>query len=146
MIRALFLVVCAGRALAQHESHTRNAAGVVPPRFDFSVSLIHADHGSLRGERKLAIREWDMFRTRGLFGDRVTFRAMTSVGSLLRDSAGMPSLLQTGGTYRHSYVHDRQHPDDLVIALKITRSPKKPRERNISQSRMASFRSPRRLP
>lgn len=27
----------------------------------------------------------------------------------------MPSLLQTGGVYRHAYVHDRQHPHDLLI-------------------------------
>lgn len=92
-----------------------HAAGSAPPRFDFSAALLFADHGSLRGERKIGVRDWEAFRSGGYLGGHLNFRAMSSLGSLIRDSAGMPSLLQTGGTYRHSYMHDRQHPHELLM-------------------------------
>jgi hypothetical protein len=111
---ALFLVGCAGRALAQHAGHIMNAAGATPPRFDFSVAGVYADHGSLRGDRKLGLRDWEMFQSPTQLGGRLSFRAMTSVGGLL-DHEGLPSLLQTGGSYQHAYIHDRQHPDDVVM-------------------------------
>jgi hypothetical protein len=115
LLRTLVLVGCASRALAQHETHTMNASGGSPPRFHFSATLVHSDHGSLRGERRIGLRDWESFRSTGYFGGHLTFSAMTSLGSLWRDSAGMPSLMQTGGTYRHSYIHDRQHPNELVM-------------------------------
>ena len=62
----------------------------------------------------IGIRDWETFRSSHLDG-RLTFRGMTSLGSLLRDSAGMPSLLQTGGRYRGDPIHDLQHPDDLIM-------------------------------
>jgi hypothetical protein len=55
-----------------------------------------------------------MFRSNH-FGDRLSLRAMTSVGSIISDSAGMPSLLQTGGTYRGDPIHDVQHPEDFIM-------------------------------
>jgi hypothetical protein len=115
LFRILLLVGCASPALAQHEGHTMHAAGSAPPRFDFSATFLYADHGSLRGERKFGLRDWESFQSRGYLGGHLDFRAMSSLGSLIRDSAGMPSLLQTGGTYRHSYMHDRQHPDELIM-------------------------------
>lgn len=90
------------------------AAGATPPRFDFSGTLLYADHGSLRGDRKLGLRDWEMFQPPNAFGSRLTLRAMTSVAGLI-DHEGIPSLLQTGGVYRHGYIHDRQHPEDVVM-------------------------------
>jgi hypothetical protein len=49
-----------------------------------------------------------------LGGGGLRLRGMTSVAGLI-DHEGTPSLLQTGGTYRHGYIHDRQHPEDLVM-------------------------------
>jgi hypothetical protein len=91
-----------------------HAAATTPPRFDFSAALLFANHGSLRGDRKIVLRDWEMFRPPPLVGGHVQLRAMTSVGGLF-DHEGAPSLLQTGGTYRHGYIHDRQHPDDLIM-------------------------------
>jgi hypothetical protein len=115
LFRTLFLVGCASRGLAQHETHTMNASGGSPPRFHFSATLLHSDHGSLRGKRRIGLRDWEAFRSGSYLGGHLTFSAMTSLGALWRDSAGMPSLMQTGGTYRHSYIHDRQHPNELVM-------------------------------
>lgn len=90
------------------------AAGTSSPRFDFALTTLLADHGSLRGDRKLGVRDWESLRSSPLLDGRLTLRAMTSMGSLI-DREGMPSLLQTGGVYRHAYVHDRQHPHDLLM-------------------------------
>ena len=102
-----------------------NAAGGTPPRFDFSASLLYADHGSLRGDRDLGLLDWEMAQSRPLLGGRLFLRGMTSVGGLL-DDQGTPSLLQTGGTYKHSYIHDRQHADDFIMeasaALRLSRA------------------------
>jgi hypothetical protein len=99
--------------LAQHEGHMMNAAGKSPPRFDFSASLLYADFGGVRGDHKLGVVDWEMFQARP--AARLTLRAMTSLGSLVHDSAGMPSLLQTGGRYRQDFIHDVQHREDLVM-------------------------------
>jgi hypothetical protein len=117
-LRALFLVACASRALAQHQGHTSNAAGATPPRFDFLASFVYSDHGSLRGNREIGVRDWEMFRSPATWGGRLTFHAMTSVGGLLDD--GSPALLQTGGVYQNAYVHDRQHSDDVVMEASST--------------------------
>lgn len=101
-------------ALAQHDGHATHAAGATPPRFDFSATALFADHGSLRGGRKFGLRDWEMFQSPQPLGGRLTFRAMTSLAGLL-DHEGTPSLLQTGGVNRHAYVHDVQHPDDILM-------------------------------
>ena len=114
---AIYLVCCASRVLAQHAGHT-SAAGSTSPRFDFSGAVIYSDHGSFRGDRKLILRDWESFRSAPMVDGRLDLRLMTSVGALF-DSEGGPSLLQTGGTYRHGYVHDRQHPHDLVMEAAV---------------------------
>jgi hypothetical protein len=91
-----------------------HAAGATPPRFDFSAALLYADHGSLRGDQKPGLRDWEMFQPAKALAGKLTFRAMTSVAGLI-DHEGTPSLLQTGGAYRHGYIHDRQHPEDVVM-------------------------------
>lgn len=78
--------------------------------------MLWADHGSLRGDRKFGLRDWESVLSPPLLDGRLTFRAMTSIGSLF-DRGGMPSLVQTGGVYRHGYVHDRQHPHDLLMEV-----------------------------
>ena len=91
-----------------------NAAGNSLPRFAFSASLVYVDFAGFRGSRTVGVRDWEMFRSKHL-DDRLTFRAMTSLGSLRRDSAGIPALLQTGGRYRGDPIHDVQHPDHLIM-------------------------------
>jgi hypothetical protein len=115
LARALFLVLCASPALAQHEGHMMNAAGTSPPRFDFSAALIFADAAGFRGGRKFSARDWEMFQSSSYLGNRLSFRAMTSLTSLIPDSAGIPSLVQGGGAYQRGWIFDRQHPEDLVM-------------------------------
>lgn len=91
-----------------------DAAGSTSPRFVFSASLLYTDFRSLREVRKLGVSDWEMFRSEHL-RNRLILRGMSSLGSLLRDSAGMPSLLQTGGRFRGDPIHDVQHPDDLIM-------------------------------
>ena len=111
--QALLLLCCASRALAQHEGHATSASVAYVTRFEYSAVVLYGDHGSFRGDRKVGLRDWESYQSptwKGL----LDLRLMTSLGSLL-DREGMPSLMQTGGTYRHGYVHDRQHPHDLVM-------------------------------
>ena len=110
----LGMMVISSSALAQHEGHANHAAETTPPRFDFSATLLYANQGSLRGDRTPGLRDREMFQPAKAFRGRLTLRAMTSVAGLI-DHEGTPSLLQTGGVYQHGYIHDRQHPEDVVM-------------------------------
>ena len=58
--------------------------------------------------------DWEHMESRGFLSDRLVLRAMTSLGAL-GNRDGTPSLLQTGGTYEHGYIHDRQHANDFLM-------------------------------
>src|ERR1043165_5383522 len=42
---------------------------------------------------------------------------MTSAEILTQGEGGYPQLLQTGGIYRGAQMHDRQHPNSLIMEL-----------------------------
>jgi hypothetical protein len=54
---------------------------------------------------------------RSVRGGVLRLSAMTSVEPFVLGGSGYPELLQTGGTYLHSPIHDRQHPHDALMEL-----------------------------
>jgi len=54
---------------------------------------------------------------RPLVGGRVSVHAMTSLEPFVLGGNGYPLLLNTGGTYRHAVLHDRQHPPAALMEL-----------------------------
>jgi hypothetical protein len=110
--RALVLSCCVSPVgLAQHEGHG-TPGSPSPARIDFDGYLRYSAQGSLRGARAIRLSDWESFQ--GDYG-RLRFSAMTSVGSFVKGDDGTPSLLQTGGTYRHGYVHDREHRREVIM-------------------------------
>jgi hypothetical protein len=65
------------------------------------------------------LHDWEHVESGGLFTNHLRLRGMTSLGSVF-DRVGTPSLLQTGGFYQGGYIHDRQHPHDLVMEASAT--------------------------
>jgi hypothetical protein len=115
LFRTLFLVACAGVAQAQHEGHDDPGAPASPARFAFQATVLYAQYNSNHGDSRFGLRDWEHFRSRRVLRNTLSFRGMTSLASLIPDSAGMPLLLQTGGTYKLAYIHDRQHRHDLIM-------------------------------
>jgi hypothetical protein len=113
-LRALLATAfIASRALGQHMGH-EHGAPESPARFAFQAALIRADDNTSRGGRRLVLRDWEHVESPALLGGRVRLIGMTSLGTLV-DRQEIPSLLQTGGVDATGYIHDRQHPDDLVM-------------------------------
>jgi hypothetical protein len=83
-----------------------------------SASLLHVDEGTKRGDTQLAVADWEMFMAmRPLRGGTLRLQAMTSATQFVMGGKGAPQLLQTGGTYRHAWVHDRMHPPTAIMGL-----------------------------
>ncbi len=79
-----------------------------------SINLLYNNQRTKRGDTELDVIDWEMFMaSRG----RVQLRAMTSLEPFFLGGDGYPELLQTGGSYRHAYLHDRQHPHDALVEL-----------------------------
>lgn len=71
-----------------------------------------------RGDRQLGLTDWEMLMAmRPVSGGTLRLHASTSLESLVLGGSGYPELLQTGGTYEHSVLHDRQHPHDVLVEL-----------------------------
>jgi hypothetical protein len=119
IIRVLVLCCASSLLLAQHEGHGPPAART-ETHAEVRAALQYSEQGSLRGGRRIALLDWEHLSLRRPAGPaNISFRAMTSVSGLVNRGPGTPSLLQSGGTYRHGYIHDRDHPHDLIMEAAI---------------------------
>ena len=90
--------------------------GAVMPRY--------TDIGSQRGDRRFDAPNWFM----GMFSHPLTpdsqlgLRGMFSLDPVTEGGYGYPLLYQTGESWHHQPLHDRQHPHDLVDELAATYS------------------------
>ncbi len=76
------------------------------------------DQVTQRGDRQLGIVDWEMLMAmRPIGAGQLELRLMTSMEPFFLGGSGYPQLLQTGGTYRHAYLHDRQHPHDALVEV-----------------------------
>jgi hypothetical protein len=76
------------------------------------------DQSTKRGDHQLGITDWEMVMAmRPLSGGLLRLHAMTSIEPFVLGGSGYPELLQNGGTYRHSPIHDRQHPHEALMEL-----------------------------
>jgi len=83
-----------------------------------AASLTYDEQRTKRGDRQFGLIDWEMFMaSRPLGTGRLELRAMTSLEPAVIGGSGYPLLLQTGGTYRHAFLHDRQHPHAAVMEL-----------------------------
>ena len=80
--------------------------------------------GSKRGDRRFDAPNWFM----GMYGhpldakSQIGLRAMLSLDPITEGGYGYPLLFQTGETWHHQPLHDRQHPHDLFDELAATYS------------------------
>ncbi|MBV9851485.1 MAG: FixH family protein, partial [Armatimonadetes bacterium] len=90
--------------------------GAVMPRY--------TDVGSKRGDRRLDAPNWFM----GMFShpldaqSQLGLRGMFSLDPITEGGYGYPLLFQTGETWHHQPLHDRQHPHDLMDELAVSYS------------------------
>ena len=79
-----------------------------------NINFLYNNQRTKRGDTELNVIDWEMLMaTRG----GLALRAMTSLEPFFLGGDGYPELLQTGGSYRHAYIHDRQHPHDAIVEL-----------------------------
>jgi hypothetical protein len=78
----------------------------------------YIDQSTKRGDRGFGITDWEMLMARrAVRGGVLRLNVMTSAEPFVLGGSGYPLLLQTGGTYRHSPLRDRQHPHDAIMEL-----------------------------
>jgi hypothetical protein len=115
------LLACATKlSFAQHEAHAPAASGARRWTFGYNWKLtgLFIDEGTQRGDRQFALLDWETFGVERRIGDgRVTLGAMTTLSRFINGGRGTPQLLQTGGTYRHAWVHDRMHASPAIMHL-----------------------------
>jgi hypothetical protein len=76
------------------------------------------DQGSIRGDKQLGLTDWEMMTaTHSLAGGLLHLNVMTSIEPFVIGARGYPLILQTGESFEHEAVHDRQHPHDLFMEL-----------------------------
>ena len=80
--------------------------------------------GSKRGDRRIDAPNWGM----AMFSHPLTadsqlgLRGMFSLDPITEGGYGYPLLYQTGESWHHQPLHDRQHPHDLIDELAATYS------------------------
>jgi hypothetical protein len=80
--------------------------------------LQYTDQGSIRGDSQLGLTDWEMATAaHSLGGGFLQLNVMTSFEPFVIGARGYPLILQTGESYRHEVLHDRQHPHDLFMEL-----------------------------
>ena len=91
---------------------------------NWSVSLHGSAYGQYddqftkRGDQQIGVTDWEMaMAMRPVSGGLLQLHVMTSVEPLVLGGGGYPQLLQTGGTFQHAVLHDRQHPHDAIMEL-----------------------------
>ncbi|MEO7997840.1 MAG: hypothetical protein ABI852_10370 [Gemmatimonadaceae bacterium] len=78
----------------------------------------YVNQSTKRGDTQFGITDWGMLMAmRSVGTGQFRFNLMTTIEPLTIGGSGYPLLLQTGGTYQHSPLHDRQHPHDAVMEL-----------------------------
>lgn len=71
-----------------------------------------------RGDTQWGLVDWEMaIATHRTRTTQWQLRAMTSLEPFTLGGAGYPLLLQTGGTFRHGVLHDRQHPHNAIMEV-----------------------------
>lgn len=86
--------------------------------------LRYTDVGSRRGDRRIDAPNWFMGMYSRPLGARaqIGLRAMLSLDPLTEGGFGYPLLFQSGESWHHVPLHDRQHPHDLFSELSATYS------------------------
>ena len=85
---------------------------------DGAAYLQYDDQFTQRGDQQLGITDWEMLMAmRRVSGGMLHLHVMTSVEQFVVGGGGYPELLQTGGTYLHAPIRDRQHPHDFLMEL-----------------------------
>jgi hypothetical protein len=80
--------------------------------------LQYSDQGSIRGDTQLGVTDWEMLTaTHATEKGVLDLHLMTSMEPFVIGARGYPLILQTGESYHHEAVHDRQHPHDLIMEL-----------------------------
>ncbi|MEO5816515.1 MAG: hypothetical protein ABIT20_14675 [Gemmatimonadaceae bacterium] len=83
-----------------------------------AASLTYDEQRTKRGDRQFGLIDWEMFMaSRSIGAGRLELGAMTRLEPAVLGGSGYPELLQTGSTYRHAVIHDRQHPHAGVMEL-----------------------------
>jgi hypothetical protein len=84
----------------------------------------YTDVGSKRGDRRIDAPNWIMGMYAHPLGpkDQIGLRGMFSLDPITEGGYGYPLLYQTGETWHHEPLHDRQHPHDLVDELAVSYS------------------------
>src|SRR5687768_953832 len=86
--------------------------------FHGAVNALRVDQRTKRGDAQFGMTDWEMLMAmRTVRGGLLRLNVMTSLEALTLGGSGYPLLLQTGGTYRHSPLRDRQHPHNVVMEL-----------------------------
>jgi hypothetical protein len=124
LLPLLALACIAAPALAQHDMHTASArTGHWTFNTGWSAFGLYVDEGTKRGDNQFALLDWESFTlSRSFSQGSLSIGAMTSLAPLINGDGGVPQLLQTGGTYRHAWLHDRLHPGAAVMHLGVTYS------------------------
>lgn len=92
--------------------------GAIMPRY--------VNVGSRRGDRRFDAPNWGMamFSHRLDSQSQLGLRAMISLDPITEGGNGYPLLYQTGESWHHQSLHDRQHPHDLFSELAASYSRK----------------------
>ena len=71
-----------------------------------------------RGDTQAGVTDWEMLMAmRSIGRGQLRLNLMTTLEPLTIGGSGYPLLLQTGGTYQHSFLHDRQHPHNAMMEV-----------------------------
>ncbi len=105
-----------GKMFMQPNGNMLMIHGAAMPRY--------TDVGSRRGDRRFDAPNWAM----AMFShplnpvSQIGLRGMFSLDPLTEGGFGYPLLFQSGETWHHQPLHDRQHPHDLVDELAVSYS------------------------
>lgn len=78
----------------------------------------YVNQSTKRGDTQLGLTDWEMLMAmRSIGSGQLRLNLMTTVEPLTLGGNGYPLLLQTGGTYEHAFMHDRQHPHNAMMEL-----------------------------
>ncbi len=112
-------LACAARfSFAQH-IHADSAKGPSWSwSFDWRATGLYVNEATRRGAREFALADWEqVWVQRRIGAASLGFGAQTSIAPFILGGDGTPQLLQTGGTYRHAWLHDRMHPPPGVMLI-----------------------------
>lgn len=105
-----------GKMIMQPNGDMLMVHGAIMPRY--------TNVGSKRGDRRFDAPNWLM----AMYGhpldsqSQIGLRGMFSLDPITEGGYGYPLLFQTGESWHHQPLHDRQHPHDLVDELAVSYS------------------------